>query len=499
MENRFVYFASPTEQQENTEVSKTEKAPDGLSKTADDLAQLEKLRAKPGGTKAASEARSLIDNSNVTEAAKKVLQQKIIAVEAAAADRKTGELTPQKTEALDKKTDALKKSVEDQKKELSAKAVANSKFERLSALPNANETFRDVKVSIKSKTHANTLTGFLAREDFRNLSLAQKNKYLDALYEKLGSNPDATSQVLENFSKDKRLPKKWQEYAKDPEKWGDTREHAAKWLQGNADKKILQAETAFKFLEGNSHLLEKAGIAMPSCGDVFDKSTSEFNQYFEGLKQKIAKVDTETAARMDSMKVSEGAEIKTISVKNVEAAEKEKADTAAVAEKIAPRLEQFAKVIDLAKFRTARENELKTAGKTEVATEAGAANLRERVQSGEKIGVWGAAKNILGFGKKAAADDYSEKMEGDKKEGNPEERARREVAAKMLGDPKMTDVLAKEMKLSSGMKTEDFARLESLLALEKFDAENVRAKLSPEIKNVFKNNAADDFETKKAA
>ena len=85
------------------------------------------------------------------------------------------------------------------------------------------------------------------------------------------------------------------------------------------------------------------------------------------------------------------------------------------------------------------------------------------------------------------------------KEGNPEERARREVAAKMLGDPKMTDVLAKEMKLSSGMKTEDFAKLESLLALEKFDAENVRAKLSPEIKNVFKNNAADDFETKKAA
>ncbi len=506
MENRFVYFADTHETLSQQQASTVEGGVD-FKKLAADLSQVEKKKSdvelERGGHSAAAQAELLGGNEHVTEIGKGVLQARRRAV-ATAREASDKNDTPENRNKLNKAVKALKKSVDFQMKQIKKQASLKKEFENLAKLPNAKELVKDLKVPIDSKSHSGNLDGLLPKKEFDNLSVKQKEKYLDSIKDILLNGGTEVGKggieaLRDKLLADKDVPKTWKDWLKNPESWDGpkdcrTLEYAVKWINKGLGEVKHQVGKYENFMSENSHEFNKAGVGLLSVDAFREKSRGKRNEYLDGMESKARSLNLASAEKFRDMQVSEGAEIKTIDAKNVEAVEKEKADTVVVAEKIAPRLEQFAKVVDLAKFRTARENELKTTGKTEVATETGVANLRQRAQSGEKIGAWGAAKNILGFGKKATADDYSEKMEGSKKEENPEERARREVAAKVLGDPKMTEVLVKEMKLSSGMKTEDFAKLESLLTLKKFDAENVRAKLSPEIKNVFKNNAADDFE-----
>lgn len=340
MENRFVYFAASAEQQKNAEISRTEKSPDRIQKTAEDLANIEKAgkgQVERGGRRAKGEASALVNSGKITDVAKSKLKERIASADKAAAELSQNPGNSNKIDALNKAVSVLKKSVEFQKKQMAKNATENSKFERFKSLANANELFKDVKVSMKSETKGGqfeiTWKEFNSLEGFKKLGFAQKEAFNKALNEKLtGKNPEganAIDGILKKFKNNKMLPKKWTReggYIDNPEKWGDTREHAAKWLQENADKKILHTETALKFLEGQQHLLEKAGIKMPSRDEIFEKSTSEYNQYFEGLKQKIAKMDTEAAVQIDKMKVSEGAKIETAQVEmKTSGEEKEKA------------------------------------------------------------------------------------------------------------------------------------------------------------------------------
>lgn len=520
MENRLIFFASAAESQsENSEAPKSETSADNnLKEVGADLAQLENLKAKPGGHENITQARGVIDRPGTSDFVKDLLAKKITAVEAAASARQN-KATPETTAALDKANAELAKSVKFQKERIAGNATADSEFGRLASLGNANEIFKDVKVAVDSQFKGSVELKWKGNslEEFRKLGLDQKKAFLKEMNKSLLDNPAATTAILDKFSKDSRLPKKWQEYAKNPEKWGDTKKHAAEWLTGNADKKILQAETAIKFLEGKQDLLTKAGEKMPSRDDIFEKSPSEFNQYIEGIKSKIATVDAEQAKHFEDLKVSEGAQIQTTEIQNTAAIEKAEAEAKAQAEKLAPQLQKFKLDQKLGAKAAERERELENSGKKETATMDKVTSLRQRAQAGESVGVGAKLKSLLSFGKKAAADDYNKdsaegakdataknagtEKETTKEEDKPKEsmaaRARREVASETLRDQKNAEDFSKILGLKN-VSQEQAAQLAALLALEKTDAENVRMRLSPEIKAILARQAADDYEKKKA-
>ncbi|MFA6458457.1 MAG: hypothetical protein WCV72_03675 [Patescibacteria group bacterium] len=520
MENRLIFFASAAESQsENSEAPKSETGAEDLQKAGADLAQLENLKAKPGGHENITQARGVIDRQGTSDFVKDLLNKKITAVEAAASARQN-KATPETTAALDKANAELAKSVKFQKERIAGNATADSEFGRLASLGNANELFKDVKVSVQSASKGSAELKWKGNslEEFRKLGLEQKKAFLKEMNKSLLDSPAATTAILDKFSKDSRLPKKWQEYAKNPEGSGHTKKHAAEWLTTNADKKILQAETAFKFLEGKQSLLTKAGEKIPSRDEIFGKSTSEFNQYIEGIKTKIATVDAEQAKHFESLKVSEGAQIQKTETQNTAAIEKAEAETKSQAEKLAPQLQKFKIDRKLGEKAAERELELEKSGKKEVATADNVSNLRQRAQAGESVGVGAKLKGLLSFGKKAAADDYNKgsaegakdgvvkngaaEKETDKKDEKPKEsmaaRARREVASETLRDQKNAEEFSKTLGLKN-VSQEQAAQLAALLALEKTDAESVKMQLSPEIKAILARQAADDYEQKKAA
>jgi hypothetical protein len=504
MENRLIFFANETA--ENVEAPKSETGTDDLKDAAADLAQLEKLKAKPGGTKSASEARGLIDNPNTSDFVKESLKKKIGEVESAASER-DNKLTPETTDKLNKTVAALEKSVKFQKGRISENASANSEFGRMASLGNSQELFKDIKISTESISKGSvdlTFAKFNSVEGFKKLGLDQKKELLKAMSKELLANPAATTATLEKFSKDSRLPDKWQKYAEKPDP--DSKEHAAKWLLENADKKILQAETAVKFMEGKQDLLTKAGERMPSRDEIFSKSTSEFNNYIESVKSKIASVDAEQAIHFEGLKVSEGEKIQTTEIQNTAAIEKAESEKTAQAEELTPKLQKFIEEQGLGKEATAREEKIKAAGKEETETADKVTNLRQQAQAGESVGLAAKMKNF--FKKKENKTDentenseknpneVSEKGEP-KKEESFAERARREIAKETLDDPKTSEIFSKSLGLKT-LNDQDAAKLSGLLSLEKTDAESVRGKLTPEIKAILAQQAADDYEKKAA-
>ena len=505
MENRLIYFATAAEQQaENAEVSQAEQDPDSdLKKAAEDLAQLEKLKAKPGGTKAVSEARALIDNPNLTPKAKELLQKKITAVEGAVNDRK---LSPgkEKTLALDSAVDALKKSVAFQKKRLSDNATANSEFGKFASLSNAKELFKDVKVSVKSETKGSvdiTFDKFNSLEGFKQLGLEQKQAYLKALREKLTGGTEggtkAIEETLKKFSGDKELPKKWQEYAKNPEKDGDSREHAAKWLSENVPKIKLHAEQYDQYAKANQPLFEKAKLSPISKTEFAEKSTSERNQYFESLKQKIAAVDAGEAERMEKMKVSEGAEVGAIDAKNVAAIEKAKSDTTERAKTITPKIIDFVKNTKLNEATKARATELEKQTNDSDATDK-IANLRTQAQSEEeRQSFWEKAKDFFKGDK--AADDHPDQAAREK-DFDLQAEARKQVTAETLENTKNREDWEKALGVKN-LQKDELAKVSSLLQNEKIDAKVVEDQINAdaELKKILEQKAADDYETRAAA
>jgi hypothetical protein len=513
MENRLIYLAVETAEQQ---ASQNEQDSNELKKTGAELAQLENLKAQSGGTKSATEARALIDDDKTPAAAKKILHEKIISVESAANARKLN-LNPQTTEILDKAVASLKKSVDAQKTKKAEHASANSEFGKFASLMNAKELFKDVKVSMNSKTKGSVEISwdkFNSLEGFQQLGIEQKKAYLKALNDKLaGNTPEgskAIDAILNKFKNDPRLPKNWRGengYAGNPEKYGDTREHAAKWLMENADKKILQAETAFKFLEGNSHLLEKSGVKMPNKTDIFEKSTTEFNEYFEGIKQKIATVDQDMASSMEKMKVYEGAEMKNIETQNTVAIEEEKNRTEKTAEDLTPKLQQFIQDQKIPQEVIAKTEELKKQTQ-DVKEVDNVANLRAQAQAGEKTNWW---KKLLGK-QDAEADDYAQNQnkeiiseevaEAEKESGknfDPEALARKQVMGEKLANQKTADAFKKTLGVREGISAEDLNKLSALAMLQKTNVDSVKTALTPEVKRILEAQSADNYQTKIAA
>jgi len=500
MENRLVYLAVAAEKQEDAEAARAEKAPDELEQTGADLARLESLKAEPGGTGVSRQAKAMIEGGKISDVAEDLLKKQIGTVEAAVATRKNN-LTPETTKLLNTANDKLKATVEKQKKRAAENAVSDSKFGRMAGLGRADEIFKDVKISVNGKTFE-WKKGQM--ENFRLLPLEGKKDFVKKMAEALLASPDGVDQVLEKFGSDSRLPKKWTDkpdgYCWNPEKHGHTKKHAAEWLTQNADKKILQAETAFKFLEGNNHLLEKAGVGMPLKSEIFDKSTTEFNQYFEGMKQKIASVDKDMASRMDAMKMSEGTEIKTIDTQNTEAMQKEAAETTQQAKDITPKIVELVKTMKIDKRSSELAAELEKKSKTGASVESdNVASLRERAQNEESVSAWEKMKSFFGT-EKAAADGYSDQV-GEKKDFDPEAEARKQVVAETLGDKKSQADFEKALGVS-GLEKEDLAKASGLLTIQELDSKAIEDKLNSdqELKKLLARKAADDYpETRMAA
>ncbi len=515
MENRLVYFATQAEQQESAEISKTEKTPDGLQKTAEDLAQLEKLRAKPGGTKAASEARSLLENSNVTEFAKKLLQQKITAVEAAAANRKSGEVTPQKTETLDKKVDALKKVVENQKKELADKAIANSKFERLATLSNANEIFQDVKISINSKSKGGAVEfKWGSIEGFKKLNLEQKNKMLEAMDKKLNNkSPESAKGVMamrDKLLNDSDVPKSWKDWLKNPEKgWaGGSQEqknadYVVDWVNKNLGALIIQTEK-FKQIVNQAGSSPKAAEQLSQKGvtcslEKFrESSRTDRNEILKSYSEVLAGADATLAKQAAEAGVSDGTEAENIQTKNTAAIERQAAEAEKSATGLVAGLKKFSQDQKLEKAFDAKKTELGQQSK-DSETVDDVANLRARAQNGNKIN-W--LKKILGK-KEMVADDkpdaeinstqkeIEEAQKNEGKEFDADVLARKQVVAEKMGDVKISDEYKKALGVREGISAEDLNKLSALAMLQKTDVDSVKTALTPELKKILETQAVD--------
>ena len=433
----------------------------------------------------------MIEGGKISDKAADILKKQIGAVEVAVAKRKNN-LTPETTKALDTANAKLKTTVEKQKSRLAGNATADAKMGRLASLDRADEIFDRVKISVNGKEFK-WKKGEMA--NFRLLPLEGKKDFLAKMEKALLEKPDATLATLEKFSRDSRIPKKWQEYCKTPEKWGQTKKQAAEWLLANADKKILQSQTVFKFLEKNNLVLEKAGVAKPSLESIFEKSTSEVNQFIDGAKSKIAKVDAEQAEHFEKLKISNKAEVKTQQAENKAVEKKEEAEKITKIETVAKGVQKFATNQNLGKLIEAKKAELEKKDDSDSVSEM--ANRRQQTQSGEKKP--GFLKKL--FGKKGeqseAAENYLKEAEQKGEKVDLDKLAKKQAISELLGNNQTADDYQKALGVK-GLSVDDLKKTGALLQSENFDAKGIYPFYSAEIAKILQNNQADD-EMKKAA
>ncbi len=520
MENRLIFFA--VEQAENIqgEGAKTEGVDFGkLVEGEDALRKLQEQEKgssslEHGGRSAIAQADLLEGNKNVTEKGKEVLGKKKQDLNMA-----LGEHSKNPTEATAKKVNeaikALKKSVKFQQDQMAEKAAFNQEFSNLRNLPGAKELAKDKKFSIES----NKIDGLPSLEDFKNLKKGDQEKYLAELKKVLfaengGEKTDKNLAALQDKLKgDKDVPASWIDASKWPNGKIDW-----KWINENLGEAKHQVAKYQSFVEKNSFEFNKAGAILLGVDAFRNKSRHERNDYLEKMGKEAARLKIAGAEQLTNAKISEGAQTKEVKTQNTAAIEKAEAETKSQAEKLAPQLQKFKEAQKLGIKAAARERDLENSGKKENATMDKVINLRQRAQAGESVGLGAKMKNLLGFGKKAAADDYNKdsaegakdgvakngavEKEADKKDEKPKEsmaaRARREVASETLSDPKNAEEFSKTLGLKN-VSQEQAAQLAALLTLEKTDAENVKMQLSPEIKAILARQTADDYEQKKAA
>lgn len=508
MENRLIYFAASAAEKQETGIDAPDKQPDELNQAANDLIRA-KHEAKKGGRHTVSEAEK-IANSPDTPAFTRILMEKGAKNVKAAATERDKNPSAATTQKMNEALADLENKIRKFEKRKFDNAAVEVEIKQLANLPGAKELFKDLKVSFKSESKGGSIELKWKSEDAENMKkfgLEQKKLVAEAMRKKL-STPEGKkdSEALRDvFLNKSEVPDSWKDWLKKPElgfpgaaEKQKTLGYVVAWVSENLGE--LVAQTAeFKSItnqaEGNpqsAKQLSEKGVKT-SLESFQAASRTERNEILKNYSEMLAGTNAELAERAAKAGVSDKTGTENIQTKNTAAIEKEKAETTATAEKITPQLKKIAETLDLTKLRTARQNELENFGKSETATQAGAQSLRERAQSGEKIGAFAAMKNALGFGKKDAEKDEAGEP---KKEENLGDRANREVASDLVGDPKKTDILAKEMGLRPGVSKEDWAKLAPLLALEKFDVPSVSGLMTPEIKSILAKQAAEDSENK---
>ncbi|MFH1546598.1 MAG: hypothetical protein ABIE14_04435 [Patescibacteria group bacterium] len=333
MENRLIFVtAEQARSLEHVQSSELENLGVDMQNAAKQLSEMGNIRARPGGSVVADRLKKIGDHPDTPNVGKTNIEQ-LLTERKAAADVREKNINPQTTARLDAANGKIENALKKAEERIKERAILISKFERLATFGDADKIFANVQILAKGETKDfEWKQGGLSAnlEGFKKLGIPKGKTFLAEMEKAQLATPDGTDALLAKFANDPRLSKHRRDYAKNPEKYGDTKKHALEWFRGAAevDKNILHRETAFAFLESKQPLLAKSGERMPSKNEIFEKSTGEFNQYFEGLKQKIAKVDTEAAAQIDKMKVSEGAEIKTAQVEmKTSGEEKEKAES----------------------------------------------------------------------------------------------------------------------------------------------------------------------------
>jgi hypothetical protein len=527
MENRLVYLAGAagaTEQQENSEASQTEKNEDGeLQKNAEDLA---KLQAKPGGRQEITNAKDLIDNPNTTQFVKELLKKKIVGVEAAVNDRKN-KLSPETTEALNKANAELKKAVENTKTRLTKNAELNSEFGRMASLGNANEIFKDVKVSMKSIGKGGSVelkwSEFDSPEKISQLGIEQKQALIKAMNDELAGNTPEGAKGIEtmknNLLSNTNVPESWKEWLKNPESWeGGSAEqknlaYVTGWVNKNLGPLVIQTEK-FKNIADQADANPKAAEQLSQKGvkcslEKFrESSRTDRNEILKNYSETLAGADSELAKKAAEAGVSDGTEAENIQTKNTAEMEKQVAETEKTAVNITPKLQEFIRDQKITQAIDAKKTELEEQTK-DAETVDDVANLRTQAQSGEKVG-W--LKKMFGK-KETGADDpetSSKEKEGEEviseevaeaeaktgKEFDPEALARKQVMAEKMGDTKTADALKKTLGVREGISAEDLSKLSELATLQKTDTETVKAALTPELKRILEMQAEDENKAK---
>ncbi|MCF7846417.1 MAG: hypothetical protein K9L85_04245 [Candidatus Peribacteraceae bacterium] len=508
MENRLIFFASPTEQQEGAETSKSEQGSNQLQQAADDYARA-KISAERGGHTAVADAERISQDKSAPEFTRLLMKNGAKKVKDAVAERNKNP-TPEATTKLNAAVVELKNKIINFEKRKLENAAAESEIKQLSALPNAEQLFKDLKITLHSKSKGGSVDFKWkpGAEGVSSLGLEQKKLLAKKMHEQISQNPEggkALESLRDNLLGNPDVPQSWKKWLKNPEAGftGATDKqknlgYVVEWIMKNLGE--LKAQTSeFSQISSQADANPQAAKELSEKGvrtsiDRFrELSRTERNEVLKNYSNVLASTNADLAERAAKAGVSEGVEAEHVKTKNTAEIAKAKKETAIQAEQLSTQLQDFASSQKLSQKAAARERELAEAGK-EAGTADQVANLRQRAQAGESVGLSEKMKNLFRFGKKTAADDYPDA----KKEEDFAARARREVASEELENPKNLDEFSKSLGLK-GVQKEEAAKLSQLLALEKFDAENVRGQLTPEMKALLARRAADDYAEKKAA
>ncbi len=272
--------------------------------------------------------------------------------------------------------------------------------------------------------------------------------------------------------------------AKDPEKYGHTKQHAAEWFQEKAevDKTILHRMDSFRFLESKQPLMEEAGVKMPNEQELFDKDTDEFNQYFESLTSKINKVDSAQAEKFANQTIEDKSDNKELKEDN---ATKVETQDASEAEKF----KALKKTIEDSPLRERMQKKI-AAAKTESDKDAGNTSREEALAESGGLKQFGKlGKSILSVFKKDEAGEASDEKnvdpEQEQKDKEEHDRLTTGVIDEMTGakegqegETTLNPQDRQDLKEVFGIGSNDLDKTETQAALQlvALDVKNLTAK-----------------------
>lgn len=365
-------------------------------------------------------------------------------------------------------------------------------FEELAKLPGIQNTLKNFTISLSSESgFSGQLTGMPDAKTFKSLSQRQRTEWLKAAKKELGKTGENESVGAQKNAllADSAVPDTWKDWLKDPQnpKYGVDK-NGAKWTTASVAEWITSELPALKLSTGRYEnilsqgraTIDKHGIPTCSKAEFQRLSRGERNEYLDGLQKKIGKHDAEFAQKMESAKVSDGAEVKTISSSAAESVQKKEEQTRKKIDDLGQQLKTSTVAKELRKKFTTRREALERKDK-----EANQADEIANLRSGKKMngggGVFdGFFKKM--FGGKAANDNFS--AANDNQE-SPEAAAKRkaekdrldneaanQIATETIGDGKdgARDVATEKeirslFKLTNAADNDDLANFVKLTAM----------------------------------
>jgi len=424
MENRFVYFAQTADKMENLEGSSVDDSEASFAKSAQTLEDLQKLdeqlvkakNVESRNTAAGKKAMVLLQSPDISEAAKKVLQEKMQACSNQPDIKK-----------FDEAVKDLEKSVNFQTKRLVENLEKQKEFEGFAKIPNAAKLFASITIE------GSNLKGLPTLAEFKMLRGKQKDEVLKKQGDIVNKteNPESAQAVealYKKFISSSDTPDSWKDWLEDLKNGkgkneGETLAYGVTWVNKNIGEMQRSTIHYESFKSANQHKLENAKVKLKDKGEFQKLSRGERNAYLETMRGEVAKSDENLTKQMQAAEVSDGAEAKGKST--------EIKDSAAEAENA--RNEKLTKWVSEIQKSPMRKRLLeKVAAKEKIAREDTSADAAKQHASGESHpSVFKKMGNVLfaKFGMKAETG----KEEKDQEDDEIENKAREAAIKEMVG------------------------------------------------------------------